>query len=64
MYETPQASVEECKLVLSTQDHYWRYYQEVSQQCSVCWQGKLSLKNVCQDAFCGTFPYYRDPTSL
>ncbi|CAL5218970.1 g724 [Coccomyxa viridis] len=28
VYEQPQASVEECKLVLSTQDQYWRYYQE------------------------------------
>ena len=35
MYEKPQASVAECKLVLNAQDQYWKYYLEVSEQCSI-----------------------------
>ena len=35
VYEKPQASVEECRLVLNTQDRFWRCYQDVSQQCSL-----------------------------
>ena len=29
VYEKPQASVAECRLVLSAQDQYWKFYLEV-----------------------------------
>ena len=35
VYEQPQISAEECKVVLATQDQYWKYYQEVCMQCSL-----------------------------
>lgn len=56
MYEQPQTSVDECKLVLATQDLYWKYYQEVSMQCSLpfsqswlVWVSHKGVLSACND---------------